>query len=265
MAEEARDEREREEPSGREEAPKSPEALRQEAHARAALAAKAARWESQPAGEEDENGWAVTYLDVLTLLLTLFVALMARATLDVAETKTHDPQPVVVAEDEAAVQVSVVAAQLQKEEESPPEELEELARAGLGDSVEVLAVKGGIQIRIDDSLLFAPGKADVKKEGLALLDKLATSLLARGNAITVEGHTDATPIRSARFPSNWELSAGRASAVVRAFVDRGIAPTRLRAIGYGDTVPIASNDTPDGRARNRRVVLTLSAGSRVRR
>lgn len=245
----------------------SPEELQREAHQRAALAAKAARWTPQEViDEEGESAWALTYLDVLTLLLTLFVALMARATLDVREVKTADPQPITVQEDQAAEAVASLASELQRhEEESSREEVEELTNAGFGDSVEVLPVKGGIQIRIDDKLLFAPGKADIKREGVELIGKLAEHLVRRGNPITVEGHTDAVPIKSSRFPSNWELSAGRASAVVRALIDHAIAPTRLRAVGYGDTSPIADNESPEGRARNRRVVLMLSAAKRIRR
>src|SRR5690625_7301960 len=75
--------------------------------------------------------------------------------------------------------------------------------------------------------------------------------------ITVEGHTDSVPIRSARFPSNWELSGARAGSVVRYLEANGIHSERLRAVGYADTRPLGSNDTVQGRASNRRVELTI--------
>jgi chemotaxis protein MotB len=81
------------------------------------------------------------------------------------------------------------------------------------------------------------------------------------HAIEVEGHTDTTPIANAAFPSNWELSAVRASTVVRLFVDSGVLERRLAAIGRGANLPIASNDDPIGRARNRRVAVTILSGS----
>ena len=77
--------------------------------------------------------------------------------------------------------------------------------------------------------------------------------------IIVEGHTDPTPIATAQFPSNLELSGARASSVVRLFVDSGVAPQRLTATGYGEQRPVADNDTPEGKARNRRVTILIEA------
>jgi len=77
------------------------------------------------------------------------------------------------------------------------------------------------------------------------------------HAIRVEGHTDNVPIRNANFPSNWELSAVRASSVVRLFIDGGIGQERLTAVGHGANRPVAGNDTPEGRQRNRRVQIMI--------
>ena len=76
-------------------------------------------------------------------------------------------------------------------------------------------------------------------------------------AIEVEGHTDNAPISTARFPSNWELSSARASSVVRLFIEQGIVAKRLRAVGAADNQPVLPNDTAEGRARNRRVTITV--------
>jgi chemotaxis protein MotB len=95
-----------------------------------------------------------------------------------------------------------------------------------------------------------------------VLDRLVPVLNARRTPIAVEGHTDDVPIKTARFPSNWELSSARASTVVRQLQSAGVAPSRLRAVGFGETRPVAGNHTPEGRAKNRRVVLVLSAVGR---
>jgi chemotaxis protein MotB len=77
------------------------------------------------------------------------------------------------------------------------------------------------------------------------------------HALQVEGHTDDTRIANATFPSNWELSAVRASSVVRLFVDSGVAPSRLTAVGRASNLPVSPNTTPEGKARNRRVTVTI--------
>jgi len=84
------------------------------------------------------------------------------------------------------------------------------------------------------------------------------------NAIRIEGFTDNQTIRSSRFPSNWELSAARASVLVRMLVMNGIDPARLAAVGYGEHQPVARNDTDEGRRRNRRVVLLISRDASIR-
>jgi chemotaxis protein MotB len=75
--------------------------------------------------------------------------------------------------------------------------------------------------------------------------------------VRIEGHTDNVPIKTAKFPSNWELSSARATRVVRAFIDAGIEPTKIAAVGRAEFTPIDSNDTPQGRSRNRRIEIIL--------
>jgi chemotaxis protein MotB len=128
----------------------------------------------------------------------------------------------------------------------------------LGSQVEVIKSESSVRFRISSELLFAPGEAGLTTEGLRLLDTLLPTFnLAIDRHIVVEGHTDDTPISTARFPSNWELAAGRAGSVVRHLQSRGLNPTRLRATGYAETRPIESNRTPQGQRANRRVELIL--------
>lgn len=115
----------------------------------------------------------------------------------------------------------------------------------------------GVSVEISASVLFASGDAQLTPQSIDALQAVARVLRKDRHAIQVEGHTDNVPIRNAAYPSNWELSAVRASAVARLFIEDGVAESRLTAIGHAANEPIASNDTPEGRARNRRVNLMI--------
>lgn len=135
--------------------------------------------------------------------------------------------------------------------------LTELERSALAGRVEVSVLPGAVNLEISDHILFAPASAALTAGGRALLDDLAATLKALPYALSVEGHTDDVPIRTARYPSNWELAAARASTVTRHLIEGGLAAGRVRAIGYAETRPRADNLTPAGRARNRRVAFVL--------
>jgi len=113
-------------------------------------------------------------------------------------------------------------------------------------------------VSLGDKILFDPGKTQIKKEGADTL-KQVTAILkdVQGRDFQVAGHTDNTPIKSNRFRSNWDLSAARAVEVVNFMVGSGMQSGRLSAAGYADQAPIGSNDTPDGRTKNRRIEITL--------
>jgi chemotaxis protein MotB len=134
--------------------------------------------------------------------------------------------------------------------------LEPLVRGG---QVSVTEGTNGISIEINASALFSPGEAQLGVEASRPLQAVA-ELVAQGDfPVKVEGHTDTIPISTPAFPSNWELSAVRASSVVRLFVNSGVAPIRLTAAGYGDQHPVAENATAQGRARNRRVTILIES------
>ena len=100
----------------------------------------------------------------------------------------------------------------------------------------------------------------VRQKAEGALKKISEAFASvKDRMIRVEGHTDNIPIRSARFPSNWELSSARAIAVVRYFQDLGMDPKNLGAAGYGEFQPVSPNDTPEGRAENRRIEISLAA------
>lgn len=115
-----------------------------------------------------------------------------------------------------------------------------------------------LQIELKDSILFASGSADPSLQAQAIFDEIALILKDYPNPVQVEGYTDNLPIKSARYPSNWELSTARASAVVKWLASKGVEPVRLSAAGFGEFQPIADNATAEGRAQNRRVVLMIA-------
>ncbi len=116
-----------------------------------------------------------------------------------------------------------------------------------------------VEVEIKASVLFASGDASVNPNAIPVLAQLAKILKPFPNVIRVEGFTDNIPIKNSVYPSNWELSSARAASVVRLFINRGVAPPRLLAVGYGKYHPIADNATAAGRQRNRRVVLVVLA------
>lgn len=121
-----------------------------------------------------------------------------------------------------------------------------------------------VEVEINTSILFPSGSATLSRAALPVLEELSGILKRFPNAIHVEGFTDNVPINNVIFPSNWELSAGRAASVVHLFTDAGLEPERLVAIGYGEYRPAAGNDTAEGRARNRRVVLVIQSTADTR-
>jgi len=245
------------------------------------------RWHADPDPPQEEEGWLVTYLDVMTLLLVMLVVMLA-----FSEPITRKP-PLGRPDAQGQVSASVGqplpggggsivpplglpapapgpgthAVQRRAEEATAPLPGAPGATAGgvvsplpgeLGDDIQVLRRDDGESFRIPSEVLFASGEAELTPAGRAVIDRLLPAFnRAPDFTISVEGHTDNVPISTARFPSNWELSAARAGSVVRHLESRGLNPTRLRATGYADTRPIAPNDTPQNRALNRRVDITL--------
>jgi chemotaxis protein MotB len=116
----------------------------------------------------------------------------------------------------------------------------------------------GLVISLGENGIFDSGSDAIKPEGQKLLDTIGTSLVTLGNQIRVEGHTDNVPIRNSRFPSNWDLSTARATAVISRLVTGfGLSPELLSAAGYAEYRPAATNDTDEGKARNRRVDIVV--------
>lgn len=134
---------------------------------------------------------------------------------------------------------------------------DEIRRLPSLEGIEVIRVAEGLNLRIQDRLLFRSASDELTEAGTEVVERLVDILQRHEGTISVEGHTDSQPIRTSRFPSNWELSSARALAIVHQLRRAGIAMERLRAIGYAETRPLADNDSAEGRARNRRVEVVV--------
>ena len=115
------------------------------------------------------------------------------------------------------------------------------------------------EIEINTSVLFETASADIAPASRDIVYRVGQILAGKDTRVQVEGHTDVLPIRTERFPSNWELSTARAATVVRMFSSAGVDPARLAAVGYGEFRPVADNATEQGRAENRRVLIVVMA------
>ena len=215
------------------------------------------RWHLKAAGEGEEESWLLTYLDVMTLLLVMMVVMLAFAKPASEDAGQGDGSGGPAApRAQAPLNLRPQLNQLVAPREKDP--LAGLPLDQLGEGVEVLVNDGVVSFRISSEMLFPSGQADLIGPGAEMLATLVPALNAMPNQRSVvEGHTDDVPIRNERYPSNWELSGGRAGSVVRQLIDLGVAPQRIRATGFADTRPLQLNDSEANRAANRRVELVL--------
>ena len=224
------------------------------------------RWHIEPQREEEQEAWLITYLDMLTLLLVMLVIMLALA--GKGEGQQSEPAMVEATQQAAGDQLvalqpsaspipSIVPLPAPAADTQQDDTSEAKPDLALGDDIEVIVNDGSISFRISSEILFGSGRAELEDAGLDVIDRLVPTLAAGGHRIIVEGHTDNLPIQTERFPSNWELSASRASSVVRYLQLAGIESTRLSATGYADTRPLADNGDEQGRASNRRVELIM--------
>jgi chemotaxis protein MotB len=236
------------------------------------------RWHTEPVVPQDDESWLITYLDVVTLLLAMMVVMLAFSE-PVSESFRGEKREIALDQQSPVTQAAADVGSTivppiplphtptapQKVEGDPVDAREAPPRApvelgNLGPGIEVEATQGVVRFRISSEVLFASGDASLTPAGRLVIDRLLPAFnQAPDHTIVVEGHSDNVPIATERFPSNWELSASRAGAVVRHLETRGLNPTRLRASGLAETRPMASNATPEGRSQNRRVELVMEA------
>ena len=136
--------------------------------------------------------------------------------------------------------------------------LEKFNKMIASGTLRVRIQRGRMVVELSENILFDSGKSELKKEGTAALQQVAGVLSSiPDREFQIAGHTDNIPIKSAKFPSNWELSTARAVTVARSLEKQGVPANRLSAAGYADSQPVASNETPEGRQQNRRIEIVL--------
>jgi chemotaxis protein MotB len=213
--------------------------------------------------DSEMDAWLLTFLDTITEVLAIFVFMVSIMQM---------PQPQ-REKFESAVRQTMQAPRLLDlrkltvETELPttlPDAgnlLQTIRESGLENEIKISITKNQATMVIGEALLFASGDDALSPRGIDVMRSLGTALNAMSGRITVEGHTDNQPIETARFKSNWELSAARGISVVRLMTSSGILQSRFRVVAYADTLPLADNATPDGRATNRRVTIAVDLGS----
>lgn len=233
--------------------------------------------------EEHENleRWLITYADLITLLLGLFVVLYSMSQIDLNKYQQWisafsqlfggsgvlaGGKGVLVTPTPPQSSSDAIASSSQSLRQ---QNLEVQISAVLSSSIQskkimITTSTEGLTIHLLERLLFESGSADLKPEAKAVLDTLAEILKFLPNKIRVEGHTDNKPINTVKFPSNWHLSVARALNTAYYLMGKGVPPEKISIVGYSEYKPIAPNDTEENRAKNRRVdIVILSTQSGV--
>lgn len=215
--------------------------------------------------------WMATFSDMATLLMTFFVMIVAMSEVEVKKFKAamsyfqggtglmqHD-----IITPPAREQV-VIKRRRKEQKQQQSQRFEKLLKfiqeQNLEDKVQVNLTDEGLHVIITDSIMFHSGQSVLLDASKDILQRVAGVLANEVQSVIVEGHTDNRPIHTSTYPSNWELSGARASSVVRHLLtqESALAPDRYISAGFGEFRPIASNQTPDGRAKNRRVEILFS-------
>jgi chemotaxis protein MotB len=246
----------------------------------------------QPEEHENHERWLVSYADFITLLFAFFVVMYSISSLNEGKYKVlsealvgvfNDPErsikPIPIGEQKPKTVLPAeplvkdsdqTEAAIGQKSADPLQTIADDVRDAFGDLIKSnqLTVRGNelwIEIELNSSLLFGSGDAMPSDAAFNIIEKVARIIKPFDNPIHVEGFTDDQPIRTAQYPTNWELSSARSASIVRMLAIDGINPARMASVGYGEFQPVASNATAEGRGRNRRVVLVISRNLDVRR
>ena len=211
-------------------------------------------------GEEGSPAWMATFADMMSLLLTFFILMYAIASQNTSRIMTEvlgtESKSLGVLDliDKISVQKSLQ----ELTGLNNPNILDDIEDTAEDSAMAVDTNEAKVVVRVPGANLFKPGQADLQLAGRPVLDGVIAVIRKYPDyKIHIQGHTDDDPISTEKFPTNWELSAARATAVLRYFFDKGVEPENMTATGYADTFPLASNDTDQGRTINRRVEFVL--------
>ena len=232
---------------------------------------------SNPIDDEDDdaNRWLLPYADFITLLLAVFVVMYSVSNveeskfkslseslsiaLNVKNTESKNNNFISDKTNSMIEQIHTRESQIAEINNTLQNDLAPLIAQ---NKIKIIKVRDGISIVINDSFLFKSGQAQIDPTFEKDLLQISDILKKYPNQIQVEGHTDNNRINTGLYPSNWELSSARASSVVRAFITNGVQESQLTAIGYAANQPIESNNSEEGRYRNRRVAIKILGGTK---
>lgn len=252
----------------------------------------------QPQEHDNRDRWLVSYADFITLLFAFFVVMYSVSSVNEGKYRvlsnslttafgkdSSNISPIILgktpktsfvspADDNKAIfnidiKRPITGVLLDKDRddgfgegealESIYLELEQGMKTLIDDGlVKVDVGNNGVEVEINNSILFQSGSSSLQKMAVPALQKIAKILIGKPYFVQVEGFTDNVPIKTEIFPSNWELSAARSASVVHLFMRNGVTPKNMSAIGYGEYQPVASNATAKGRKKNRRVVIVIA-------
>ncbi len=237
----------------------------------------------RPEEHDNHERWLVSYADFITLLFAFFVVMYSISVVNESKYKTlsdvmthafrNNSSGPTLLETQHKVGSQVVENPTKPTQPKPDGKAEQqLKLRGIaqditqvldplvkGGQVRISQTSRGVAVEINASVLFGSGNAELAAESSKALTAVAQVLKLTQNVILVEGYTDNAPIKSPHYPSNWELSSARASRVVRLFIDHGVSPTQLVAVGYAENRPLANNDNAENKAKNRRVNIMILA------
>jgi len=225
-----------------------------------------ARGEEEDDDEVDPNAWMATFSDLLSLLLTFFVLLFAMKSVDAGKLEETlgyfrqggigllNPGSNMPILPQNPFSIAPPLARVY----TPMEIKRVIEEKHVRQPIGLKREKRGVVISIESALLFPPGQSGLRPEAQEVLDEFAGLIKGGEYKILIEGHTDDRPVRSSRYKSNWDLSIARSGSVVRYLLKAGkLRPERFSLVGYGDKKPIVPNDSPENRAKNRRVEFVL--------
>ena len=226
--------------------------------------------------ENDEQAsWLIVFADMMTLLLVFFILLYTLSSFETGKYKTAVSKIKTQLKNNSELTAFVELMELpetldtqiiieditglRSRKENLIQDINKFAdKGGKTNVIATHVLKGKIIVRIKGKALFKSSKAEINKNALPMLDEIVKVLFDYPEYnINIKGHTDDIPISTEKFPSNWELSAVRATSILKHLIKRGIKPERLTATGYGKILPLIANDTEEHRAINRRVEFVL--------
>ncbi len=206
--------------------------------------------------------WAVTYGDLMSYLMIFFLVLFSFSVARTDKTKSRKYEESLGNIQKAfggqADSRGLARAKAQEKESQVETSLKRSMQVGeLANLVQVQSSERKVKLVLTEGVLFASGRADLKEHAKKVLAPIAAELKKLPNDVIIEGHTDNVPIKKGKYASNWELSMARAYSVLQFMQEQGISAKHLAGIGYGENRPIGDNSTVEGRARNRRIEISL--------